>query len=514
MKRILLSLAAVGMSVAAFAGTGTLADPYTVDEVVAMGNDANVPGVYVKGYIVGFINGMSYTDAVFGLPTADENQTNIILAESSSEDQIKYCLPVQLPTANDVRKNLNLWVNPDVLGHQVILGGDIIKYFGQIGIKNTKSYEWVGTAPELGTGGGSGSGGGSSSDGFLVNGMDDFTIDNVNLPSELSYVWSWDSQYGAKASAFYNSTNYAAESILISPEITLGADDTKATFSQALNFLSGNNRADYVNVVVREGTTGAWNVANVSVWPAGDSWAFSDNCEIDLTAYAGKTIQIGFRYTSSSSCAPTWEVKRLVCGGTSSGTTPEPGPGTGELTGEKVTFDFTNPASLGFEVGDTNEFDLTGKSVSSDGVTIAFAGEGATTPIRLYFASNGSWTFRFYNDTDFTVTAPQGSYLKGIEFDGTNLGTDWTYTNGSLSGSTWYPAGDVSSVTIAKVKTGNNPTIKTMTVYYSADSGVDEVLAADDSEAVYYDLQGRKVLNPERGIFVKVVGGKAVKVVK
>lgn len=43
--------------------------------------------------------------------------------------------------------------------------------------------------------------------------------------------------------------------------------------------------------------------------------------------------------------------------------------------------------------------------------------------------------------------------------------------------------------------------------------GVDGI-AAEDGEAVYFNLQGQKVLNPERGIYVKVQNGKAVKVVK
>lgn len=513
MKKFLLSLLCLaGISGSAFAGTGTQSDPYTVAEVVAMGANANVTGVYVKGFIVGFINGMSYTDAVFGLPTADENQTNLILGGSTAEDDIKYCLPVQLP-AGDVRTNLNLWKNPDVLGHQVILGGDIIKYFGQIGIKNTKSYEWVGDAPQLGTGGGSGSGGSSSDSGYLVNGMDDFTIDNVNLPSDLNYVWIWDAQYGAKASAYFKESRYAAESILISPEITLPADAQAATFSQALNFLDGNNRADYVNVVVREGNSGAWTTANVSEWPAGDNWGFIDNCTIDLTAYAGKTIQIGFRYTSSSSCAPTWEVKRLVVGGTVNNPGSGETPGTPE--GKSVTFNFADPSSLGVNVGSQTEIPLAGETFTSGPVTLLFNQQsGASTDIRLFYSSAGKWSMRFYKDTEFTVSVPEGYTLGGIEFAGTNIGTKWSISTGSISGTTWMPSTATNTVTFGKTATGDNPAIDTLKVYYNEDSGVEEVLAADDSEAVYFNLQGQKVNNPERGIFIKVVGSKAVKVVR
>lgn len=45
-------------------------------------------------------------------------------------------------------------------------------------------------------------------------------------------------------------------------------------------------------------------------------------------------------------------------------------------------------------------------------------------------------------------------------------------------------------------------------------AGVEDILAADDSEAEYFNLQGVKVANPDHGIFIKVVNGKAVKVVK
>lgn len=53
-----------------------------------------------------------------------------------------------------------------------------------------------------------------------------------------------------------------------------------------------------------------------------------------------------------------------------------------------------------------------------------------------------------------------------------------------------------------------------LTVKNSADNAVEAVVVGNDAKAVYYNLNGQKVLNPDRGIFVKVVNGKAVKVVK
>ena len=45
-------------------------------------------------------------------------------------------------------------------------------------------------------------------------------------------------------------------------------------------------------------------------------------------------------------------------------------------------------------------------------------------------------------------------------------------------------------------------------------AGIGSIKVDFDSEAVYYNLQGQRVLNPERGIFIRVVGGKAEKVMK
>lgn len=45
------------------------------------------------------------------------------------------------------------------------------------------------------------------------------------------------------------------------------------------------------------------------------------------------------------------------------------------------------------------------------------------------------------------------------------------------------------------------------------EGAVDEVIA-EEGTPVYYDLQGRKVVNAERGIYVKVINGKAEKIIK
>lgn len=48
--------------------------------------------------------------------------------------------------------------------------------------------------------------------------------------------------------------------------------------------------------------------------------------------------------------------------------------------------------------------------------------------------------------------------------------------------------------------------------YNNDGSGVDEIEAVGDGEAVYYNLQGVKVAEPENGLYIKVQGNKATKV--
>lgn len=306
-------------------GNGSWDNPYRVWQVLT-GTDNGTfadgtprESAWVTGYIVGYITtstgvfSISEETAIFSAQGAEA--TNIIMAESPDERNWEKCMSVQLPTGA-VRNAVNLQGNPGNLGKEITLFGSLgSKYMGAYGLRSCSAYEWgsEGT-PGMGEGSG-GNGGGSVSGGttYLVNGLDGFTIENAVLPAGVEYVWAWDSQYGAKASAFVGGSRYVTDSYLVSPEITLSSNPT-ATFSQALNYLNGANRGDFVNVCVREGKTGEWTTATVSTWPDGTSWTFIDNCAIDLSAFAGKTVQIAFRYQSTSSIAPTWEVKRLTVG--------------------------------------------------------------------------------------------------------------------------------------------------------------------------------------------------------
>lgn len=113
-------------------GDGTEKSPYNVTAAKDAGEKT---GVYVKGYIVGFVNGQVYADgATFSANGAVAS--NILLAASADETDASKCMPIQLPSGSAVRTALNLIDNAGNLKKEVTLYGDLAKYFGQAGLKN------------------------------------------------------------------------------------------------------------------------------------------------------------------------------------------------------------------------------------------------------------------------------------------------------------------------------------------------------------------------------------------
>ena len=139
-----------------------------------------------------------------------------------------------------------------------------------------------------------------------------FTIENVTLSSGLTYVWKADtSNKYMKASAYVSGSNKAAESLLISPEIDLeGAKSTVLMFTHALNFVKTGNKAEHIFVLARKVGDENWTPLTIETYPNGSSWTFVDT-SVDLSAFDGCKIQIAFKYVSTTSCAPTWEVKNV-----------------------------------------------------------------------------------------------------------------------------------------------------------------------------------------------------------
>lgn len=109
-------------------------DALTVSEALeSIGDEC----VWVSGYIVG--GDLTSASASFEAPFS--SRTNIMIGPRSSTTDKSACLSVQLP-AGELRTDLNLVDNPELLRRKICLKGDIVEaYYGIPGIKNVSEYE-------------------------------------------------------------------------------------------------------------------------------------------------------------------------------------------------------------------------------------------------------------------------------------------------------------------------------------------------------------------------------------
>lgn len=148
----------------------------------------------------------------------------------------------------------------------------------------------------------------------------EFTIQDVILPSALTYVWAHDSHGCMKANAFANSTNYESETWLISPAIDMsGNSNAVLTFDHAVNYLKTGTPSDFYSVLVStdyvdgQPSTAHWTELDVANYPAGNNWTFVNSGSIDLSSYTGNAnVRIAFKYTSMDDNAGCWEVKNVL----------------------------------------------------------------------------------------------------------------------------------------------------------------------------------------------------------
>jgi len=113
---------------------GTRDNPF---DVATAKSSAQGKTGWVKGYIVGWVNGQTYSSgATFSVPT--EAQTEILLAATADETNADNCMPVQLP-AGDIRTALELFNNPSLYKKEILLYGSFEKYFGIGGLKSTSA---------------------------------------------------------------------------------------------------------------------------------------------------------------------------------------------------------------------------------------------------------------------------------------------------------------------------------------------------------------------------------------
>lgn len=129
-------------------GSGTWDDPYSVWQALAGTEMAEgVDGVWVTGYIVGYINTfdgdyakLREKSAVFSAVGAPNS--NLLLAMTPEETDWEKCIPVQLAYGTSGR-DLSLGQHPEYLHRQVTLYGETgNKYLSVYGLRGCSNYNW------------------------------------------------------------------------------------------------------------------------------------------------------------------------------------------------------------------------------------------------------------------------------------------------------------------------------------------------------------------------------------
>ena len=203
-------------------GDGSETSPYNVTAAFSVYNAGGATNVWVKGYIVGYVDGQVLSSGAKFSGTNATSQTNILIAQDADETDYNKCIPVQLP-AGDVRSNLNLKDNPDNYKAEVSLYGNIEKYFGVAGLKSVTKYS-------LGEGGGP---------------------DTPNTPTE--------------GTAYTLATTATSGTYLIAANIS---DDTYQLAtdlgtSKTYGYLSGTSATATDKVITTDSETVAWTITAV-----------------------------------------------------------------------------------------------------------------------------------------------------------------------------------------------------------------------------------------------------------
>ena len=292
--------------------------------------------------------------------------------------------------------------------------------------------------------------------------MGKFSINDVSLPSELTYVWIFDSQYGMKASARKSNTNYASESWLISPVIDMSkAVKPELSFENVARYGSNSNHTLWA----RE-KDGEWAQLTISNYGSGKDWNFVKNT-IDVSAYAGKTLQFAFKYVSTTTGAGTWEIKNIKLDESSDvPAVLESISWTGYTTSYTVGDAFKKDGTVTATYSDGSTEDVSSAAsfstpdMSTAGtktVTVSYQGKTTTGTITVSEASTGDATWT--RVTTVAELLAGGTYIIGYEAEAksgiivpmANVGTATTSAAGFMYSGKAASSGNKQTIDMSSV---------------------------------------------------------------
>ena len=232
----------------------------------------------------------------------------------------------------------------------------------------------------------------------LVSSKGKFTIEDVEMGG-LTEVWK-TSKYGMTANGYKCTGD--VESWFVSPLIDATSEkQLELTFDENLRYFADTNTAaEQATLWVREGDKGEWNKLTIPTHENVSDNNFSNVGTIDLNDYAGKTIQLGFKYMATTENPGRWEIKNFSV---AAGETVEK-----EEAGIKYSVsNFT--ATIGEETDfpvleNPNNLDVTYASTHEDIATVDENGE-------ITLLAVGQTTIKATTEENESYKAGEASYL-------------------------------------------------------------------------------------------------------
>lgn len=307
-------------------GDGSETAPFNVAQVQS---GASGSGVWVQGYIVGWIDGMTMsTGAQFSVPAT--SQTNLLLADNPTATSVDECIPVQLPTS--IRGALNLQDNPGNLGKKLALKGNITKYFGTNGVKEATEYKLDGE----------GSGDTPPTPTTPITSLNE-TFEGITTISSLTgwtskvtagnkpwYFTSFDNNFYAACTAYKGTDDgNGYDSWLITPPLNLDGMSEKSFSFESQAAYSGGAFEVYA-MTSNDPATAALTKLDCALAtpPASGYSGFVPSGTISLAQFSG-VIYIGFRYTAETSAkSMTYCIDNVVAPAGGGDTPVDPTPPT------------------------------------------------------------------------------------------------------------------------------------------------------------------------------------------
>ena len=372
----------------------------------------------------------------------------------------------------------------------------------------------------------------------------------VDFPNLMEYVWGDSTTFAFNVKTTVKAGDYIAPVDPVDPPVgpvdpstDKGTIDNPYTVAEALAACTATESAE---VYVRGYVTSvkSWNSKYPNIdYYLGDTADATETIMVfrgrwidnaDITAenqpeVGAKVLIKGklYIYNGTTKEVTSSSIIEYTAPGTEPEPEPDPDPDPVVPAEGSATFNFADPTTLtpsysleGAVADSSNQkHNVNGVVFTADGISLTSSGTG--TESRLYYQNaSKAWTYRVYTNSTVTFSCGAKQAMTSIVFTtqttkyGQTLG-GFTFTPGSYDSATKTLTLPEGTTSYSFDVTGTVGFTGITVNYVSSDTdGVEDVVAdsPSDGEDAWYSLQGVRVHNPVPGLYIRVRGGKASKV--